>query len=344
MSFESNMGAGSMGSGTMGSGQTRTITAFFDSRTDAEEAIQRLVSAGISRESVRMVEGGQSSGGSSVGQSSGGASVSQSSYGESGSGFWDALKDLFLPEEDRYTYAEGLRRGGYLVTVNAPDAYYEQAIDILDDEGTVDIDERASSWRSEGWSGYTGGMSSAGGTTGSSFGSTSGSSLGTGSMGTTGSSFEGRTSSAEFGSTDRLSSGDQEVIPVAEEELHVGKRDVSHGRVRVRSYVVETPVSEDVSLREERVHVERRPVDRAVSGGTDAGMFQERTIDLEERGEEAVVSKEARVREELVINKEVDTRTETISDTVRRTEVDIEDDRDVSGTRTDVNRRSDINR
>src|SRR5918997_1365062 len=132
MSFASDMG-----SGTMGSGQTRTITAFFDSRTDAEEAVARLVSAGLSRESVRMVEGGQGSGG---------ASVSTSSYGESGSGFWDALKDLFLPDEDRHTYAEGLRRGGYLVTVNAPDAYYEQAIDILDDEGTVDIDERASSW------------------------------------------------------------------------------------------------------------------------------------------------------------------------------------------------------
>jgi hypothetical protein len=48
--------------------------------------------------------------------------------------------------------------------------------------------------------------------------------------------------------------------PTPEEELRVGKRDVSHGRVRVRSYVVETPVSEDVSLREENVTVQRRSV------------------------------------------------------------------------------------
>jgi len=344
MSFESDMGSGATGSGMMGSGHTRTITAFFDSRTDAEEAVQRLVSAGISRESVRIVEGGQQGGA---------ASVSQSSYGESGSGFWDALKDLFLPDEDRQTYAEGLRRGGYLVTVNAPDAIYERAIDILDDEGTVDIDERASSWRSEGWSGYAGGTSSAGGMTGSSssgntgsFGS-GGALGGAGSLGTGSSSFEGSTGSTGFsgGSTDRVSSGDQEVIALAEEELQVGKRDVSHGRVRVRSYVVETPVTENVNLREERVHVERRPVDRPLTGGTaDSGLFQERTIEVEERGEEAVVAKEARVREELVINKEVENRTETVSDTVRRTEVDIEDDRDVSGSRTDVNRRSDIGR
>lgn len=333
MSFESDMGSGAMGSGSMGSGGTRTITAFFDSRTDAEEAVQRLHSAGISRESVRIVEGGQGSGG--------GASVTQSSYGESGSGFWDALKDLFLPDEDRHTYAEGLRRGGYLVTVNAPDAYYEQAIDILDDEGTVDIDERASSWRSEGWSDYS--SASASGTAGSSFGGSTGSSVG----GTTGSSFSDMTGSTGYSSgttTDRLgATGDQEVIPVAEEELHVGKRDVNHGRVRVRSYVIETPVEQDVSLREERVHVERRPVDRAATPA-DEVLFQERNIELEERGEEAVVAKEAHVREELVINKEVENRTETVSDTVRRTEVDVDDDRDVGGTRTDVNRRSDIGR
>jgi len=337
MTFESGMGSGSMGSGGMGSGGSRTITAFFDSRTDAENAIQRLSAAGISRDSVRMVEGGQGS--------TGGASVTHSSYGDSGSGFWDALKDLFIPDEDRYTYAEGLRRGGYLVTVTATDAQYEQALDILDDDGTVDIEERSSSWRSEGWNDYS--SASASGTAGSSFGRSTGSSLGetTGaSLG--GSSFGDTASSTGYSSgttTDRLGgSGEQEVIPVVEEELRVGKRDVSHGRVRVRSYVVETPVEQDVSLREERVSVERRPVDRALSG--DEALFQERTIDLEERSEEAVIAKEARVREELVINKDVGTRTETVSDTVRRTEVEVDDERDTLGTRTDVNRRSDINR
>ena len=60
----------------------------------------------------------------------------------------------------------------------------------------------------------------------------------------------------------RGTGGRDEVIPLTEEQLKVGKRDVSHGRVRVRSYVVEEPVEEQVNLRQEHVHVERRPVDR----------------------------------------------------------------------------------
>jgi uncharacterized protein (TIGR02271 family) len=131
--------------------------------------------------------------------------------------------------------------------------------------------------------------------------------------------------------TDRTAStgrGD-EVIPVVEEELHVGKREVNRGRVRIHSHVVERPVEEQVSLREERVHVERRPATGAMHAGStgNENLFQERTIEMEERGEEAVVSKEARVTEELVVRKDVDQRTQTVSDTVRKTEVEVEDER-----------------
>ncbi len=138
-----------------------------------------------------------------------------------------------------------------------------------------------------------------------------------------------RTSTARAGS---------EVIPVAEEQLHVGKREVEHGRVRVRSYVVERPVEEQVTLREENVHVERRAVEGSGRAGAMSGdaLFQDRTIEMDEKREEAVVSKEARVKEELVVKKDVNQRTETISDTVRSTEVDVEDERGnrVSGTGT----------
>jgi uncharacterized protein (TIGR02271 family) len=130
-------------------------------------------------------------------------------------------------------------------------------------------------------------------------------------------------------------SGRDEVIPIAEEELHVGKRQVGHGRVRIQSRVVETPVSEQVTLREERVDVERRPVSGTTQASTLGGdPFQERTIEVEERREEAVVSKEARVVEEVVVRKDVEQRTETVSDTVRKTEVDVEDERTVRGTGT----------
>jgi len=295
-------------------GQTRTITAFFDNRTDAEEAVQRLHSAGISRDAVRMVAGHQ-------GQPE--RNVNPNSRGDEGLGFWEALKDLFLPEEDRHTYAEGLRRGGYLVTVQTRDADYARTLDILDDEGTIDLDERAASWRSEGWTGYTGtdyrpGMT-ASSTSGTRAANPNATGIETGAM--TGSGRATKASGAERAGTGER----EEVIPVAQEELRVGKREVSGGRVRVRSYVVETPVQEQVNLREEHVSVERRPVDRAASTGDN--LFRERTIEAEERAEEAVVSKEARVKEELVLKKDVDQRTQTVSDKVRRTEVEVQDER-----------------
>jgi uncharacterized protein (TIGR02271 family) len=118
-----------------------------------------------------------------------------------------------------------------------------------------------------------------------------------------------------------------ERIPVVEEALQVAKRQVVRGRVRVRTYVVEERVEVPVTLREEHVHVERRPVDRPATPD-DPDVYRERTIVEEEHGEEPVVSKHARVKEELVIRTAARERTETVRDTVRRTEVEVEDERD----------------
>ncbi|SER36293.1 conserved domain-containing protein [Faunimonas pinastri] len=319
------------------SGGSRTVTAYFDSRDHANDAVSKLRSEGFT--SVRLIAGNES-----------GATGTTTRAADEDRGFWESLKDLFLPEEDTRTYSEGLRRGGYVVSVATTDADYERALDILDDEGSVDIDERAQSWRSEGWSDTTPGAYETGRLPGTSTGYTgSGDTLGSDTLaavGTTGtaSSLTGGYASdtvagyassdtvAAYGS-DTLATGREEVIPIVEEELRVGKRDVSHGRVRVRSYVVETPVNEEVSLRDERVSVERRAVDRALTG--DEQLFKDRTIEVEERAEEAVIAKDARVREELVINKEVGQRTQTVSDTVRHTEVEVEDERGNSIIDTD---------
>lgn len=111
------------------------------------------------------------------------------------------------------------------------------------------------------------------------------------------------------------------VIPVIEEDLLVGKREVERGGVRVFSRMVEEPVSTDVTLREEHAVVERRPVDRAV---TDADLRSGQVIELTETAEEAVVGKVARVVEEVYVGKQATEHTETVRDTVRHTEVDVE--------------------
>ena len=293
----------------------RRLTAFFDRRDEAERAMSQLRALGISESDVRLTGGEEATG----------------RLGTSPEpGFWESIGDFFFPPADRDTYEEGLRRGGFLLTVGGiPEDLYDRAVDILDSEGSVDIDERSESWRSEGWTGAApvGGMAGVAAATPTTGTSTveayaardTGTTEAQGSLGT------GALAGEDIGRMSARSDlKGEDVIPVAEERLRVGKRDTNLGRVRVRSYVVEEPVSEDVSLRQDRVEIERRPVDRLAESGD----FVDRTIEAEEHAEEAVVSKEARVTEEVGLRRESEERTETVSDTVRRTEVEVEDDRD----------------
>ena len=268
-------------------------------------------------------------------------------------GLLGSLVGAGVSEADAQVYEEGVRRGGTLVTVRADDGQVDRVVDILDDHGSVDIDERARSWETDGWTGTARDTSYAPASGASALGATAGaaplgmstdttrtdhdrtvSTPSTGSTYAAGSTGMGASATTGMGSTTdldrtRTTREGEEAIPIVEEELSVGKRQVESGRVRVHSHVVETPVQEQVTLREEEVSVERRPVDRALTGTEDA--FRDRTIEAVERDEAAVVSKEARVTEEVVVKKDVDQRTETVSDTVRRTEVDVDDDRRGTG-------------
>jgi len=213
----------------------------------------------------------------------------------------DDLSAERFPDEDASLYREGIRRGGAVLTASVPDDKADAVADALEAGGSIDIDERAAAWRREGWTGTAAPTGSATATT------------------ATGAATAAR----------GVGESGEERIPIVEERVVVGKRDTGLGRVRVRSYVVETPVQEQVTLREERVDIERRPVDRPVAAGDDA--FRERTVEAAARREEAVVSKEARVTEEVVVRKTADERTETVRDTVRRTEVEVEDERGRTG-------------
>ena len=119
------------------------------------------------------------------------------------------------------------------------------------------------------------------------------------------------------------SSGPNDKIEVVKENLVVGKREVEQGAVRVTTRVVETPVEEKVSLREERVMVERRPVNRPLTGVA-ADAFRELTLSATASSEEAVVGKDVRLVEEISLRKEATERVETVRDTVRETKVDVE--------------------
>jgi hypothetical protein len=117
-----------------------TITAFFDDRGAADRAVDKLIAAGFAREAVRLVPGGERD--VDEGAQAGGLDPHPARVG-----FFNAIEDLLLPEGDRWAYAEGLRRGGFLVSVQCEDAEHDRALDILDAEGTIDLDEREPLWR-----------------------------------------------------------------------------------------------------------------------------------------------------------------------------------------------------
>ena len=124
------------------------------------------------------------------------------------------------------------------------------------------------------------------------------------------------------------------VIPIVEEELIVGKRKVERGGVRVFSRLVETPVQEQVNLREEHATIERHAVNRPISEG-ELDKLQNQTVEVREMAEEAVVGKTARVVEEVYVGKESSERTEQIKDSVRKTQVEVDQ---LPGDVTGVNR------
>ncbi|SDC44451.1 YsnF/AvaK domain-containing protein [Belnapia rosea] len=247
------------------------------------------------------------------------------------------LQHLGVSGVDRSVLEEAMRRGGVVLSATVPEAQFATAADVIEGAGAVDLDSREAQWRQAGWSegevvehGGADTASMAPATPQTAVGSTGSMATGTMSTGTmaTGTTSTGTTSTgttATGSTTAGLAAGREESIPIVEERLRVGKRETAHGRVRIRSYVVETPVQEQVTLHQEHVHVERRPVDRPLEAG--AAAFQERTIEATETAEEAVIAKEARVTEEVVLRKTADDETRTVQDTVRRTEVEVEDDR-----------------
>jgi uncharacterized protein (TIGR02271 family) len=241
---------------------------------------------------------------------------------------WSAMKQHALPDEDAHLFAEGLGRGHAILVIRSASGEHDRVMRVLSQFNPIDIKEHAQKWRTAGWSGVHPGKAAwdvhrqnvGARSTATTAATTTTAPIASNTAANTAAT---TSTTAARGATEMQ----EEVIPVYEEELKVGKRVIEQGRVRVHAYTVEQPVQKDVTLREERVAVEHRPVDRSVSGVAGEAAFRDRTIDVTTHREEPVVDKEARIKEEIVVRKEADQHTETVRDTVRHTEVEIEDDR-----------------
>lgn len=260
-----------------------TVVGLYDEHKVAEKVFRELQSSGISSDSLTMISHEQTD------LSSWRAESGNWGRGQFGHDMVDRLMGLSVPRDDAELYSEGVRRGGSLVVAHVDDRSVDRTTDIMNRYKPVDIHTRGASWRKRGFSGYD--------------------------RATT-------PFTHEQVRQEREHIAREESIPIAEEEVRVGKREVSRGGVRVHSHVVSTPVEEQVRLRDETVDVERRSVDRPLTEADRA--FQDRTIEMRETDEEAVVSKDARVTGEVVVRKGAEEHTETVRDTIRRTEVDVE--------------------
>ena len=260
--------------------------------------------------------------------------------GAAAGGIIGSLTSAGIPEEHAHAYAEGIRRGATLVTAKVEPRLMDKARGILEAEGTVDMTERTSVWRQEGWTGRyeaathtpSTGMDSTVAHVGDHRATTAGLSQGgSGNLGTSERMSErmpGPTTDSPYTPTSMQTPNDAS-IPVVEESLNVGKREVDAGQVRVQARMVEEPVSKSVDLRDEKVTIERRPVDRVLQ--PDEVVMPDRTIEAVESREIPMVSKEARVKEEIGLRKDVSNRNETVNDTVRHTEVKVDDQRPRTG-------------
>lgn len=203
-------------------------------------------------------------------------------------GFWSSLFGG-EPDHDTAVYDRSVQGGSSVVTVRVPDQHVDRVTHILETHNPIDIDERASSY------GLT--------------------------QMTTTTRQPIAAAAPVMNATARTEATNDGTLQLSEEQLAVGKRLVNRGGTRIRRFVVETPIEEQVTLRDEKVTLERHAVTEARPA---ADSFTEKTIETTASAEEAVVSKTAHVYEEVGLRKEATDRVETVRDTVRKEEVEIE--------------------
>ena len=218
-------------------------------------------------------------------------------------GFWHRLFGSDVDLHEAKVYGHTVDRGGSVVTLRAPDTLVDKAVALLHTHNPVDVNQRAAS---------LGIIAAAAAPLAAK------AAAGARAVADTASSVTAKAPAAAS-----MPTGNQdEVLRLAEETFNVGKRQVQAGMTRVRRFVTERPVEAQVTLHEEHAEIARRAI-------SDPGYIKDidwsdRTIEVRETKEQAVVSKSARIAEEVVIQKKGSDRVETVKDSVRRQQAEIE--------------------
>ena len=216
-------------------------------------------------------------------------------------GLWRRLFGTTVLDHEATVYGRAIESGGVVVTVRTPDNDVARVMGLLDTHNPVDVLQRAAA---------------VGAVPATLVGKAAAAGVGAASAATT-----SVTPAAKAVAAAAIPSA-SDVVRLAEEQLNVGKKLVQEGSTRIRRFVTERPVEASVTLHEEHANVLRRAVsDPNYIADID---WSDKTIEVTESAERAVVSKSAHVVEEVVVSKEGSDRVETIKDKVRRQQVEVE--------------------
>lgn len=261
------------------------IVTLFDSAIQAEAAKRNLVKAGFSDRDISLISGER---------------LQQEGQSIRHPSLWQRLFGHDVDKEEADVYTKAMDKGGVVLTIRTEEEKLARAMTILHSHDSVDVPSRMQS-------------SVGNGTTAPGINPTAGK------------QFAGETNDRPAEPLRTSLTGDEseaDILRLAEEQVEVGKRLVSEGSTRVRRYTVTDTVSEDISLHEQHADIFRRSVNEpALAGEVD---WSEKTVEVAETHEQPVINKTTHVKEEVVVRTDGSDRTETINDTVRRQEVDID--------------------
>ncbi|WP_419962892.1 YsnF/AvaK domain-containing protein [Pantoea vagans] len=267
-----------------------TIVTMFSNISLAEGAKRNLIKAGFLDDDIDIISGER---------------LRTEGHEARHPGFWQRLFGNTLEEDQAEVYEDAMRTGGVVLSLRADEDELPRALGILD--AHEELTERSAALPDD-YAPDDGLTAPASGT-----------------LQENGAIDPLQTDPVHRGTARTALTGDEsdeDVLRLAEERLEVGKRLVSEGSTRVRRYTVTDRVSENVSLHEQHAEIFRRPVNE--TGSPDQVDWSEKTVEVEETHEQPVVNKTAQIIEEVVLRKEASDRVETINDSVRRQEVDID--------------------
>ena len=305
---------------------TKTVVAIYNSMNEVQNAKNQLLNNGFSSNDIDI--------------SSGNAYPANSDSEESGVSRF--FRNLFGNNDDKRERYLKVAEQNYLITVHAhSDEEAQKATKLLDDYGAIDVDENYQKnffgrkdkdyydARNETLAATDSGYKNSN----ENYEHTHGNySRADENLESTGEGYLARNNKVddkneEYDAREKRNDNlveNNKTIPIIEENITIGKKEVGTGGVRIRSRIVEKPIEENLRLREEHIHVERNKVDRQATED-ELKNFKNQTVELTANREIPDVQKTSKVVEEVSLGKQVNHRDEIVRDKVRTTQVDVED-------------------